>query len=136
MALRGLAAWCAGFVSVGPRSPSTNGTLVTKQFAVPSGSLWINADVTQRCDPSACGTTTLQITAVSGGKRVAAAPIVATASVPVSGQLPATPPNATALGDYRELKVRWPTSPAGAGAQMHLEFAMQGGGQLYSYWFA
>ena len=71
-----------------------------------------------------------------GGKRVAAAPIVATASVPVSGQLPATPPNATALGDYRELKVRWPTSPAGAGAQVHLEFAMQGGGQLYSYWFA
>ena len=45
------------------------------------------------------------------------APIVATASVPVSGQLPATPPNATALGDYRELKVRWPTSTAGAGAQ-------------------
>ena len=125
-----------GFVSVGPRIAGANGTLVTKTFNQPAGSLFVNVDVTQRCDPSQCGTTTLQVIAVSGSTRIAANPIVASASVPVSGQLPATPPNATALGDYRELKVQWMAPPPSAGQQAHLEFAMLGGGQLYSYWFA
>jgi hypothetical protein len=126
----------SGFVSVGPANLGTDGKIVTKPFRAPAGELWLNVDVTQRCDPSHCGNTTLSIAAVlADGTRVHSTAVVASASVPATGIIKSMP-NSTALGDHIALKVRWQgTPPTLEGAMLHLEFRLHGA-RLYSWWFA
>ena len=127
---------CAGFVSVGPASAGTDGKIVTKPFRAPAGKLMLNVDVTQHCDPSRCGNTTLSVAAVhADGKRSLSAPVVAATSVPPTGMLTPPLPNASALGDHAALEVRWEGDPpALEGNLLHLEFRLHGA-RLFSWWF-